>query len=376
MTFCISGLSAEQPTERRPVGDVPRRLVEGVAHERGRAEHAVEPRRGDHLDDRAHAAPLVAEPHPERAVELELGRGVGTVAELVLQPGDVESVAGAVGQRPRHQEAGQPLRRLRQHQEDVVHRGRGEPLVPVQRVLAVDAGRRAPRVTLARTSDPPCFSVIPMPARAPRFSATGRRPGSYDVEASAGIHSQASRVVHPQRRHGGVRHRDRAAVRRVGVRPGHEPGSAAYVGVHGPAVLLHPRRGLETVTDGSLHQPVPGRVEDHLVDPVAVAVVRRELRLVAVGQDAVLPGLGGAGRGAEGHEVLDDLGAGMAGDRVDERGVGRDDVVADQWRRLVGGCPVRCRHVVTVGPCPKPSRRALRWVRPTSPSTGSPGPPG
>ena len=47
-------------------------------------------------------------------------------------------------------------------------------------------------VTLARTSEPPCFSVIPMPHSAPRFSLTGRSPGSYVVEASSGVHSLAS----------------------------------------------------------------------------------------------------------------------------------------------------------------------------------------
>ncbi len=47
-------------------------------------------------------------------------------------------------------------------------------------------------VTLARTSEPPCFSVIPIPASAPCFSATGLSPGSYDVEARAGVHSLAN----------------------------------------------------------------------------------------------------------------------------------------------------------------------------------------
>ena len=46
-------------------------------------------------------------------------------------------------------------------------------------------------VTLARTSEPPCFSVIPIPARAPRFDVAGRTPGSYLVEASSGVPSFA-----------------------------------------------------------------------------------------------------------------------------------------------------------------------------------------
>ncbi len=57
------------------------------------------------------------------------------------------------------------------------------------------------RVVFARTSDPPCFSVIAMPTRAERFSTVGWRwpvaggltrappsPGSYSRESRRGIH--------------------------------------------------------------------------------------------------------------------------------------------------------------------------------------------
>src|SRR5690606_24525732 len=46
-------------------------------------------------------------------------------------------------------------------------------------------------VTFARTSDPPCFSVIPIPASSPDLSAGGVRPKSYVVAASPGTHSFA-----------------------------------------------------------------------------------------------------------------------------------------------------------------------------------------
>ncbi len=59
------------------------------------------------------------------------------------------------------------------------------------RVYSPSAADGRASVTFARTSDPPCFSVIPMPASAPRFSASGRRPGSYVVDASSGVHSFA-----------------------------------------------------------------------------------------------------------------------------------------------------------------------------------------
>ena len=48
-------------------------------------------------------------------------------------------------------------------------------------------------VVLARTSVPPCFSVIPMPARAPGFSGGGRRcAGRRSEERRRGSHSAAS----------------------------------------------------------------------------------------------------------------------------------------------------------------------------------------
>ena len=90
------------------------------------------------------AAALLAEPPRPGAVELDLGRRVRPVAQLVLEPLEPERVARAVRQHPRHQEAGQPAGRLRQHQEQVAHRRRAEPLVPGQQVLAVGRQRLGP----------------------------------------------------------------------------------------------------------------------------------------------------------------------------------------------------------------------------------------
>jgi hypothetical protein len=49
-------------------------------------------------------------------------------------------------------------------------------------------------------------------------------------------------------------------------------------------------------------------VEPHLVDPVAVAVVGRQLRVVLVRQDAVLARLGRPASEPSGDQVVDDLG--------------------------------------------------------------------
>ena len=120
-------------------------VVGGVDHRRahsgGGADHAVQARVADHLDDRRHAASGLAHHARPGAVQLDLRGGVGVVAELVLQALDVEGVAAAVGEDARQQEAGQALVGLGEHQEHVGHRRRAEPLVADQLVL----GRRRRR---------------------------------------------------------------------------------------------------------------------------------------------------------------------------------------------------------------------------------------
>ena len=99
----------------------------------------------------------------------------------------------------------------------------------------------------------------------------------------------------------------------LGLRPGHEAGRAAYVGVPAPsACCSHGAAWRPWPTARSISQCHDGW-KTHLVDAVAVAVVRRQLGLVPVGQHPVLAGLGGAGRGAERDEVVDDLGRRRAG---------------------------------------------------------------
>ena len=221
--------------------------------------------------------------------------------------------------------------------------------------------RRRPRLgQLARTSEPPCFSVMPMPASAPAFSVIGRRLGVVGASRPAAASTP-------------WRSRRRPAA----------PGSPAYVieigqpcpgSVCDQAKKPAARRtcacadpdsqgaACEAVTDRALHQPVPRRVELDLVDAVAVAVVRRQLRVVPVGEPAVLAGLPGAGLGAERGQLLDDLGGGVAGDGLGQREVGGHHVVADQWRRLVRGYPDLEVHVDTVGRMSPTASRSL-WER-------------
>ena len=136
-------LVGELLLEHAAVARVMHRLRQRHAHHAGRRDRAVEPRELHHLDDGAHAAALLADAPREGIVELDLGRGVGAVAELVLEPLEVQPVDRAVRAKARHQEAGEPARRLRQHQEGVAHRRRHEPFV------AGDARSRRPRAAHA-----------------------------------------------------------------------------------------------------------------------------------------------------------------------------------------------------------------------------------
>ena len=75
---------------------------------------------------------------------------------------------------------------------------------------------------LARTSEPPCFSVIAIPHSAPALSAAGTSRGSYDVGGEARLPLRRELGRRAQRRHARVGHRDRAQVPGLGLAHRHE----------------------------------------------------------------------------------------------------------------------------------------------------------
>ena len=139
------------------------------------------------------------------------------VAELVLEPLEEHPVAGAVRQHARQEEAADSppgawaSTRNRSHIGAEVNH-----LWPVQRVRAV--GRSAsPAVVPARTSEPPCFSVIDMPASETGFVVRDLQLGVIRRGWSAAARRPAaSSALCAQRRHHGVGHRDGADVARLG----------------------------------------------------------------------------------------------------------------------------------------------------------------
>ena len=227
--------------------------------------------------------PAAGLPHQpaRRAVELDLAGGVGPVAELVLQTLHVEHVAAAVGQHPGDDEAGDALVELGQHQEQVAHRRRREPLVAGQPVGAVRLGDRAGGV------GPDVGAALLLrhahagdePALAGRLGQAElvRRRGQARLVARGELRGPA------QGRDGGVGHRDRAA--RGPSRPGssrrsRRPGGRGRAGRR--RLPAHGRAG-QAVLDRGPHELVPVGVELDLVDPVAVPVVGAQLRRVLVG---------------------------------------------------------------------------------------------
>ena len=265
------------------------------AHPAGAADHAVEPGVVDHLDDRRHAAALFADHPRPGAAELDLGGCVRAVAELVLEALDVDPVALAVRSEARHEEAGEAALGLREDEERVAHRRRHEPLVAGQLVLRAGAAavqRRGDR-RVGRTSEPPCFSVMPMPQSAPALSGAGTEAlavvrGGEEARLPL-VGDLGLRADGGDRR---VGHRDRAADAGVGLvndmniaaRATWAPGCGSR---HGSEWIPKP------IPDA--HQLVPRRVELDLVDPVAEAVVGDEPRRVLVRLASPSLGLLGAG---------------------------------------------------------------------------------
>src|SRR6185295_12797767 len=171
------------------------------------------------------------------------------------------------------------------------------------------------------------------------------------------------RGVVPERGHGRVRHRDRAAVPRLQLphqvedhRPRH---------VRARARLARPRRAVQPGADGPAHQPVPGGVELDLVDAGAVAVVGVQHGRMDVGEPRVLLRLRRRDHPGEVLQRRERVARPFPGQCRGERRVAGQRVVVDQGRWLVG-------HARTVSPCPASPPSTVARTRsgcwsPTSP---------
>ena len=288
----------------------------------------------DHLDDRSHAVALLADQPGRGGVELDLARGVGLVAELVLEPLQAEAVALAVRRPAREEEAGDAAVGLGEDQEDVAHRRRHEPLVAGDLVLgagpaAVDrAGNRRVGAhvgaALLLGHAHPCEGALLLAGgEVARVVGGGEEPR---------LPLGGELRLGPQCRDDRVGHRDRAADPGLGLRHAHEGGAAGDVSAR---LRVLPRRGVQLVLDREAEQLVPGRVELDLVDAVADPVVGLQLRRVLVGGGAQGDDPLRAGKLADGRDPrLGPIGP-LAAHGLAQRAIRLEDVVVDEGGSLV-----------------------------------------
>ncbi len=279
------------------------------------------------------AAGLADELRPG-AVQLDLARRVGAVAELVLQALQVHGVAGAVGQDARQREARQALGRLRQDEEEVAHRRRAEPLVAGQDVLAarpaaVDRlghGRVGAHVRAALLLG---HRHATQRARlaAPQLGVVARRrQPRLPLGGDLGLRAQ--------RGHSGERHRDRAGEAALGLRGGEVQRRARSVG-GGLLRCRRPRQRVQLVAHPEPHEVMPRAVKLHLVDAVPIAVEGLQARRVLVGLEAPADRVA-APRRADLVRAAERPTGALALERLDERKVVGEQVAALQRWGLVG----------------------------------------
>lgn len=113
-------LRQQRLAESPAVAGMVQRLHQGLAQQRGAAQHAIEAGGGGHLQQHRRAAPGFADHDAPRVLELHLGAGIAVIAQLVLQAPDADRVARAFRNPARHQKAAKALVGLRQHQMGVI----------------------------------------------------------------------------------------------------------------------------------------------------------------------------------------------------------------------------------------------------------------
>ena len=282
------------------------RLGDAAAHAGRGADHAVQARVGDHLDDRRHAAALLPQPARGGAAELDLGGRQRARAELVLEALDLHARAAL------DDEAGEAGGGLGEHEEDVAHRRRAEPLVAGDLVVAV-ADRLGARGVGAHVR-----AALLLGHRHPAQRAAlvvGQRQPRLPLRRQLGVAAQ--------RRDRRVGHRDRAHDAGVGLRPQAHQRRAGDVGAR---ARVAPRQRVDLALDRAAQQPVPRRVEVDVVDAVPVAVVGLQPRRVALGAAAVLLRLGRARHGARVARAVDGPAAALALERLAQREVDLEEV--------------------------------------------------
>ena len=299
---------------------------------RRRGHGAVEPGQRHHVHDGLDAGAGLADHLADGAGELDLRRGVGAVAELVLQPLEAEAVALAVADQARHQEARKPLLGLRQHQEGVRHRRRHEPFVAGQ---AIEAGPCP--LGLCRVGAHIGAALLLGHAHAER------QPGLFDRRLLRLVVFARRHARRPfakqlwaghQRRKRRAGHGDRAEMAAFELGRQVEARRPHLVALAGLVRAVLPDRGMQPAGDRAAHQRVIGRMKLDQVDPPALAVMGLELRRFGVGEARQVLRLRRQHEAAETVEILLDRGGEEFGELHQQR-VAAPGIGAGERRRLV-----------------------------------------
>ena len=294
------------------------RLRHRLPHQRRRTDAAVEPRVTGHFDDDRDAAALLADQLCSGAVEFHFARSIGAVAELVLEPEDMDRVALPVRRPARQQEAAQAFRRLRQHQEGVAHRRRQEPFVAVQAEAAVAGRHRARRIGAQIGAT----LVLGQPHAEQGRGFFTHRDETLIVIARENLRQpfRRDRRRITQGRHRAVGHGERAInpaldlVEHVGA------GRARHMGAW---FRIGPRARMQASTQRDGHERVPGRMVVHFVKAMTETVERAQARRIFIGVEAELDGFRLAERGAERAQPVVRPARPLALDRRTQHGIAR-----------------------------------------------------
>ena len=237
------------------------------------------------------------------------------------------------GAKARHEETGQPLLRLRQHQKGVAHRRRHEPFMPGDAIgLAVahrarHVGAHVGAALLLGHAHAERHAALGPPWRKGRIVGAGRDHG----------HRLRQQVrLRRQCRDRGARHGDRAEMpgldlrRHVEFCRAHHFGSAA-----GGLAVRRPGRVVHAGMGAARHQFVIGGMKLDLVAPVAAGIEGPQFWRVLVGDAAARRHRGRSPVLAEFGQFLRGRRPAIGRDRFHQRPVRRVQIDVLERRRLV-----------------------------------------
>ena len=314
----------------RPMRCVMQRLHQRLPHNPGRGHGAVKPVADNHLNDGTDTTSFLTHHHAIGVLKLHLGRGVGSITQLVLHPLDKQIVACAVEAPTRNEETGNPHAvSMGQHQKRIAHWGRAEELVPGQKIAITrrySHGRIGSHIRSALF-----FGHEHTNHRAGFFLHWNVAPvilRGHDARQPFLCHDRR----HTQRRDNGVGHSHRAHHAALGL--------AEHIGqdrlAHMPCIaLIMPGEIVHFVGNREVHQIVVGRMKLNRIDPHAVTIKRPQFWAVAIGLTRLLKGLIQSGQLSSIRQMVSMAGAALNFGPMAHRPVILPEVLIPHMRRHI-----------------------------------------